>query len=66
VLLAGLQELVCGRKRSRRQSSLFEQALQRAAHQIVIIDYRNECGIPLNGHGGNVAVLPRRRNHALV
>src|SRR5216684_9130377 len=50
VLLAGLQEFLRGHKRSRRHSRRFQQALQCAAHQIIVIDDRDDLGLLLSSH----------------
>ena len=51
VLLAGLQEFFRRGKRLRRQASHFQQALQCAAHGIIIIDDRYQFGLFLSDHG---------------
>src|SRR5437667_7020032 len=66
VLLAGLQELLRRRKRSRRQSNRLQQALQCPAHQLIVIDNRDQFRLRLSSHSCTVTPRQGPRNYALV
>ena len=66
LLLAGRQEFLGRRERLRRQAHRFQQALQCAAHQIIVIDNRDNLGLPLNIHKRNMPRRQKWRNYALV
>jgi uncharacterized protein (DUF488 family) len=66
VLLAGLQEFFCRRKRSRRQANRFQEAFYRTAHRIVIINDRDQFGIIFGTHCVSLRRRSKRRNHTLV
>jgi hypothetical protein len=57
MLLARLQELFRRRKRARFEAGLFQQSLERATHQLVVVDDGDESVIPLSRHGRTLVAL---------